>query len=441
MRFWSTYFFLPLLAVLVSVTGCDTERNTEDPDISYFMKYYGGDGNQYGVDMVVLDDGSFLLLGNFEEATFNTDLYLLRVNAEGDLIWDLRIGEEEEVIWKAKDIEPTPAGDFVVLAEYQVDVGEQTDLVVFRVSADGAVLKTSGPFGTIANDYARSITPVDDGSFIVSGTTELTGDYGNPSVPNPDVGDFFNFRLDADLNLWPETDWGPSISGFGGRQDVAVKAIPFLYNPPGSPDGPKTYFYVFGHSKSVLFDSERMGLFYFLRADHGGESANFYPGRHPADTQINFVLQAAPQFGGGFVVVGTTQDNFGNSSIFAARLASSLTFQDFNRDVPSFYGSLLLGRNTRGVAAANSVAGEPGFLIVGDELRGTGASNIWLSKIDQSGAVMWSTTIGSQAENDMAAAVHELPDGRIVIFGTMGLANKHAKMALIKVNRRGRFLK
>ncbi len=104
MRFWSTYFFLPLLAVLVSVTGCDTERNTEDPDISYFMKYYGGDGNQYGVDMVVLDDGSFLLLGNFEEATFNTDLYLLRVNAEGDLIWDLRIGEEEEVIWKEIDI-------------------------------------------------------------------------------------------------------------------------------------------------------------------------------------------------------------------------------------------------------------------------------------------------------------------------------------------------
>jgi hypothetical protein len=55
--------------------------------------------------------------------------------------------------------------------------------------------------------------------------------------------------------------------------------------------------------------------------------------------------------------------------------------------------------------------------------------------------VLWSTTLGSEDEDDTAAAVAELPDGKIVILGTMGLTDNQFKMAFIKVNRTGQFLK
>ena len=105
------------------------------------------------------------------------------------------------------------------------------------------------------------------------------------------------------------------------------------------------------------------------------------------------------------------------------------------------YTTLPLQRNIGGVAAATSIAGPFGYLVLGNEVRSTGATNLWLSKIDQSGAVLWSTTFGSELEDDSGAAVAELPDGKIVVLGTMGLADNQSKMALIKMNPQGELLK
>jgi hypothetical protein len=41
----------------------------------------------------------------------------------------------------------------------------------------------------------------------------------------------------------------------------------------------------------------------------------------------------------------------------------------------------------------------------------------------------------------MAAAVTELPDGKVVVLGTMGLADNQFKIAFIKLNRSGQLLK
>lgn len=426
----------------MAMSSCDTESNLENPDLNYFIKYYGGDGDQYGVDMLVLSDGNFVLLGNYQESAFDSDLYLIRVTAEGEMVWELRIGQEDNsAVWTARDIELTSNGDFIVLADYKTGSGDasQTDLRLVRISASGEVLKMTDPFGTIANDFGRTVTPVDDGSFVVSGMTALTDDFGNPNVTNPDVGNFLNYRFDANLDMFTSNDWGPVISGFGGRLDVAVKAFPIFLQPdPLNP--PVRYFYIFGYSKNVLFNEERMGLFYFLRGDTGSESSNLNPGGHSYDTEISFVLAAAPELGSGFVAVGTTTDNVGNSSIFAGRLRNTLTFASRQQDAPSFYGSLPIGKNVRGVSAASSVVGEQGYLILGNEVRITG-TNIWLSKIDQTGAVIWSASLGSEGENDTGAAVAELPDGRIAVLGTAGLADNQFKMTLIKMNRTGQFLR
>jgi hypothetical protein len=107
----------------------------------------------------------------------------------------------------------------------------------------------------------------------------------------------------------------------------------------------------------------------------------------------------------------------------------------------TLYNTISLGRNIRGVSAASSVVGTAGFLILGNEIRSTKAYNIWLSKIAQSGSLLWSSTFGSETGIDTGAAVRELSDGKIVIVGTVKLTDNQSKMALFKVNATGQLLK
>lgn len=420
-----------LLALLMAMLSCDTASNVEDPDLNYFVKYYGGDGNQYGVDMEMLSDGSFLLLGNSSRSNFDSDIYLVRVKAEGEIIWERRFRQDNS---RAKDLEPTADGNFIILADYQSEVAA-TQFKLLKISSDGVLLDSTTNVGTEANDYSHTVSRLNDGGFIVSGTTELTSTYSLQNSPDPDLGNFFNYRFDQDLNQFSLNDWAPVSPGFGGKYDVAIKTTQPL----------DSVFYIFGYSNinlSATNPDKKLGLFYFKRNNEGGESDPFFPGNivNVNDTRIQFVAPVAAQLGGGYIIIGTSQNNVGVSDVFMARLRSSLTFTSIQNDA-TLYNTIPLGRNIRGVSATSSLTGSPGFLVLGNEVRTTGALNIWLSKIDQSGGVLWSSTFGSENENDTAAAVAELPDGKILILGTMGLADNQYKMALIKVNPNGQLLK
>lgn len=415
----------------VSIVACDTASSVEDPDVSYFIKYFGSDGDQYGVDMVSLPDGTFMLLGNQLKSSVESKIYLLRVDGKGEVIWQRTFADG---LMTAKDIEPTNDGNFIILADYQAGIGAKTDGKLLKVSGDGVALDSTYFGVSDANDFSSTITSVSDGSFIVSGTTDFTATFNQANNPDPDLGDFFNYRFDSALDQMTLNDWAPISPGFGGKLDVAVKTIEH-----------NNQFYVFGHSNIELTDqnpNKKMGLLYFLRGQDGGESNNFYPGNvfNSNDTRIQYVADVAPQLGQGLIVVGTSVSNLGVSEIFVARMRKPLTFQDLDNDA-ILYTTIHQGKNIEGVSAASSVNGESGFLIVGNEVRSTSATNFWLTKIDQSGQVLWSTTFGSELENDMAAAVAELPDGKIVVLGTIGLADNQFKMAFMKLNRRGEFLK
>lgn len=416
--------------ILSGIFSCDTANNVEDPDLHYFVKYYGGDGNQIGVDMLALNDGSFLLLGNSSENDFDTDIYVVRVDSEGEVVWERRFRQD---ITNAKDIEPTSDGNFIILSDFQADIGSQTDLKLIKISPDGTMLD-SVVFGSVANDYSRTVTLLDDGGFIVSGTTELTRTWTDPNNPNPDLGDFFNYRFDQNLDQFSINQWSPISPGFGGQLDVAVKAI----QKPGE-------FYVFGYSNGDLNatnPNERLSLIYFKRGVTGTTSNEFSPGNvlNVNHTEIQFVQAVAPELGEGFIVIGTSQNNIGISEIFIAKMRDSLIFKNIQNDA-TLYNTIKLGRNIRGVSATSSIKGTLGYLALGNEVRSTGALNIWISKIDQGGNILWSSTFGSEAEDDSGAAVCELPDGKIVILGTMWLADDQFKMALIKLNPKGELLK
>jgi hypothetical protein len=139
--------------------------------------------------------------------------------------------------------------------------------------------------------------------------------------------------------------------------------------------------------------------------------------------------------GGGYFVLGTETKSTGVVSMYVAALRSSLQF-DSRNDKLLEDEIAVNGKTLEGVAAAASIHATPGYLLLANEQRNIG-TNIWLTKIDQIGTQMWSVSLGSEEENDRAAAVLELSDGKIMVLGTIGLADNQSKMALFKLNSAG----
>lgn len=424
-RFQIQLFFCLTIGLLVS---CDTDSNIKDPTDTHFVKYYGGDGNQSGVDMLTLSDGSILLLGNTQFAGAK-QIYLAKVDAKGELLWEKTFEGTTEV---AVDIEPMDDGNFVILASLEI-TADNHDIKLIIVSPDGNEI-TSGSYGSLSQkkETAKSVTPLRDGGFIVTGVT-IADTTTNPSA-NPDLySNIFHFRCDAYLTF-DNSNWY-EFYGATAQIDGAVKTF----------QDPLDNFYVFGYSDQKIRPSQegKLTILYYRVGDGGtADSEQAILGNdNQQDIQTNirtdYVHKVRDELGGGFLIVATRLNASGVSSIHAARLRSDLEFipvrdKQFDKEI------VISSTSVEASAAATSLVAPQGFLLLGEEVRTLGTKNLSLTKVDQTGQVVWTVSLGSEEENDEAAAVAETADGKILVLGTVELGDNQTKMALFKLNATGR---
>jgi hypothetical protein len=404
------------------VAGCDTAHNVEDPQANYFVKYYGEDGNQTGVDMIVLNDGNFLLLGNSE---FNINgtrrIYLVKVDAKGEVIWQKKLGGISDV---AKDIEAANDGTFIILAENDKSA-DNTDAKLIRVTSDGNVID-SVVYGSPKNDYPQTVTPLLDGGFIITGSTQYdTTKNFNPIDPSA-YSNIFHYRCDANL-IFDTVNWY-ELYGAADRYDAGSKVI-----QSGNS------FYVFGYSDAEhgSWPAGKLHLQYYA-IESGGipKSKIGYLGDFTQNTRASYVMQVPAEFGGGFFLIGTETKNTGAVSLHVSKLRAPLQFNAANDELLDQEISVT-AKTLDGISAEVSLTAPQGYLLLANEARSLG-SNIWLTKIDQSGAPKWSVSLGSESGEDKAAVVKELRDGKIMVLGTIELGDNQTKMALFKLNSDGR---
>ena len=413
-------FISCLFIALIWTGSCDTHRNIEPPDDSHFVKYYGTDENEKGIDLILLTDGSLLLLGTTDEGTKR--IYLVKVDSKGNVIWEKYLGDDTDV---AKDIEPTIDGNFVILADYTSNL-DNTDIKIIKVDSDGNK-SDSVVYILPKNQIARSITPLLDGGFIVTGATEFTEAFPKPGNIANDRSDVFHFRFDAGLDL-NHFNWGPQ---YGAETfDAGAKIFQHAAND----------FFVFGysdhdHPKSL----GNMHLLYYLIGGGGvvNNSPN-YLGNPLRNTVAAYVMKEPPDFGGGYFIIGTRTSPTG-TDLHVSKLRSPLQF-NLSNDV--LLDTLVsLGPSLEAVSAAASLTSGPqGYFLLANEMRLTGTHNISLTKIEQSGDVLWTVSLGSEEKDDLAAAVTELSNGRIIVLGTIVIGDQ-TKMALFKLNSQGRLMK
>jgi hypothetical protein len=419
---------IPFLLML----SCDTSRNTPDPVDHFFVRYYGADGNQEGVDMVANEDGTFMLLGTSTIGS-QSQIYLTKVNSWGGVIWERFYGDTATVM--AKDIELTVDGNYIVLADLVTDT-TGTDILLLAIDADGSQLK-SGIFSydleyddvETDNDFGITVTQITDAGaaagFIVAGNTNHDP---NPSDSGEDgfkgITALF-IRFDNDLNVLDDGLWSKSHGSIG--DDFATRVVQ-VKNDLSDP----TPFKLFGYTNSAppsSFD------YWITSMNNGGTGLNLETGvEWPTSTDefLGSVTLKSSSALKNFLLTGVTSGGL----IFIATTDLAISPQS----IPQINLGVISNPQSKNIKVSASTTNNADYLIVANMIV-SGHSDIVLTSIDGDGTPLWDNpVILGGAGDDFGSAVHELPDGRILVFGTMQIGDEaQSKMVLMKMNSKGRF--
>ncbi|GAB4456144.1 MAG: hypothetical protein OHK0036_19900 [Bacteroidia bacterium] len=190
MKYWKTYSPIICLSTFLTTMLGNVYANgeessilsskfsnllTEKPEITTLAKSfkveYGGDGFDEAKSIIKLNAGGYLVAGRTQTASGDTNMHLLKIDDNGALIWEQKIGEEETD--EATSVIETPDGNYVVVGttdSYGV-TPDIKDIWVVKINPSGQVIwnKTFG--GVQSIDEAKSVVPALDGGVVVVGDT------------------------------------------------------------------------------------------------------------------------------------------------------------------------------------------------------------------------------------------------------------------------------
>jgi hypothetical protein len=125
---------------------------TDSNAVEEWRKFYGGPSHDKVTDIQILPDGGYIVAGFGERSTLwhSFDVWVLRLDANGDTLWTKFIGEE----WldeSAKQIRCLPDGGYIIAGNRQL-ANYDTDAYLVRLGPDPATSITNEPEETI-NDF------------------------------------------------------------------------------------------------------------------------------------------------------------------------------------------------------------------------------------------------------------------------------------------------
>lgn len=409
--------------LLALIFGCDTTSNIKPPNKSYFVKYFGGQGNQKAVGLIANDDGTFYILGNSRESTNDLQkVYLAKANALGDTLWqttygnaemdarDFKIANNSIVVVANRKATPASTDSQIQLIQFQLTNGDTVQSKILGIDpALGA-----GPQSV----WANSLTLMKDGGFMISGYTTYTGN-------STATLDALHIRTDSNFNPALTSAGWTYISG-EGPVNYATRAFQV------SSDSTYVFGYTFGPSPPGNDED-----FWAFRL--GSKGAQSKTEIFVVNNSIDELFDAIRANQGGYLLTGLSIDN--NSQNFSLKI-SKIHFDDLTfdgKDIQFSYPGRPLGKgNVRYATACNSGSG---YFVLTNTFNSGSNSDILLLKLDLNLQEVWTNpiTLGGDGD-DTAAAVAELPDGHIMVLGTMNLGNppEQFKIALMKLNSAGK---
>jgi hypothetical protein len=180
-----------------------------------WAKTYGGDQYEEGRSVFQTSDGGYIIAGNTRSfGNGADDVYLIKTNPAGDTIWTRTFGGAD-FDWGNSVHQSSDGGFIVTGGTFSYGAGE-SDIYILKTDAEGNLLWT-GIYGDTLSDIGYSVQQTIDSGYIIAGTV-----YSNENRIN---GTLIKINNSGDT-LWTRTYGGTDLEQvFCARQTVDLGFI------------------------------------------------------------------------------------------------------------------------------------------------------------------------------------------------------------------------
>lgn len=440
--------FLLFFTMLIVICCCNPDKDL-NPIIPVsngsleMAKTYGGSKNDVAKSVIATSDGGFAVLGYTqsidgdvtEKSSENYDYWLLKFNSEALLEWTKTYGGSGDD--RGNQVIQTSDGGYVLIGYSDSSDGDVTinngnrDFWVIKINATGAIIWEKS-FGYSGADEGVSILETSDNHFVLSGVLDVTASGGNGNTGRYSLshagGDYWSIKINASGDLvWSRF--------YGGS---------FTDNPAGIIENITSDLITVGGSDSNDVDiSNNKGTYDFWVIKSSSSGAIIWEKSY-GGSEIDEARGVISTDNGDHIIVGDTRSeeqdvsfNNGGADLWVLRISD-------NGDT---IWEKSYGGSNFDVAKSISSTFDGGFIIAGssrssngDVNKNQGQNDAWVTKINNSGQLIWETTVGG-AEIDFAYDAVQLTNGTIIAVGETSsfngdiLVNKgFTDLLIIKIN-------
>ncbi|MDD4369386.1 MAG: hypothetical protein PHP39_10705 [Oscillospiraceae bacterium] len=176
-------------------------------------KVFGGPRCDYAWSVRQTKEGGFIMAGGTESFGAGIyDVYLVKLDSSGNIIWEKTYGGAASDC--GYSLLQLADGGFLIAGNTESFGAGNPDVYLLRTDAGGEMIwqKTYGGSGS---DYGWSMVEVSGGGYIIAGEKEVAGEHGSGFTA-------YLLKVDTDGNqLWENTYGNGSASSFYGASRVA----------------------------------------------------------------------------------------------------------------------------------------------------------------------------------------------------------------------------
>ena len=371
-------FWVPfVLLLMLSCEDGDIYNINGEIDDTFFLgevawiKSFGGSGDDTAREVIVTSDGGYAILGFTNstdgdltgKSTNVNDYWLLRLDAEGELLWTKTYGGSEDD--QGQSVIQTADGGFAITGYAMSSDGDASnnegfhDNWILRLDSEGNILWERS-FGFSGHDHSYDVLQTADGGFFFVGFLDITAarsdgfEEKSATLTRHGVGEFWGTKINAQGNLQWRRYFG------GTNNDRAHAVVPAW-------DGG---YVMAGFSESDDFDiSDTRGSydFWVVKVSEQGDKL--------------------------------WERSYGGSGIDIA----------YDISLTSDRAYVITGHT---ISSDKEVANP------------LGESDIWMVKIDQDGQLLWEHTYGGSGF-DLGQSVYPAKRGGYIISGNTKSTNGH----------------
>ncbi|MCD6102046.1 MAG: T9SS type A sorting domain-containing protein, partial [Candidatus Cloacimonetes bacterium] len=140
-----------------------------------WTKTYGGTDQDYGNSVQQTTDGGYIIAGTtYSFGAGAADVYLIKTNAQGDILWTNTFGEAS---WdEGWSVQETTDGGYIIAGLTNLEYSSAVYLIKTNAQGNALWTKIYGGTGPGSGcEWGRSVQQTTDGGYIITGFTESLG--------------------------------------------------------------------------------------------------------------------------------------------------------------------------------------------------------------------------------------------------------------------------